>query len=90
MPLTRNRTLVRDLMLVGVSTCPPETPVTDVARLMLEKNLDTLIIILRHLAACIEKDLRGIGVEATRQSPIDAFTQRRDTARRRILSNKEE
>lgn len=39
------RTLVRDLMTVGVQTCPPETPVADVARLLLDKNLEALVVL---------------------------------------------
>lgn len=167
----RSRTLVRDLMQVGVATVPPETPVPDLARLMLEKNLDAVIVldredghavgvvsqdelvqayakmnwdgsatavptaadvmregfpeipptiplaaaaqmmrdqkirtfflmhhaggvvypaaslsynhILRHMAARDEADLRGLGVEAERKNPIEAFVERRDEARRK-------
>jgi CBS domain-containing protein len=32
-------------MLVGVATCPPETPLPEVARLMLEKDLEAVIIL---------------------------------------------
>ena len=45
MPRTRSRTLVRDLMQVGVATVPSETPITDIVRLMLEKNLETVIVL---------------------------------------------
>jgi CBS domain-containing protein len=169
MPVTRSRTLVRDLMQVGVTTVPPETPVDEIARLMLEKNLDAVIVldkeeghalgvvsqeelaqayiqaeartlsaaqvmregvpqvppdipltaavqmmrdqklhtfflmhhaggvvypaaslsfhhILRHLAAREEEDLRGLGIEAERKNPIEAFIERRDEARRRVTS----
>ena len=39
------RLLVRDLMTVGVSTCSPDTPITDLARLFLEKNLEGVIVL---------------------------------------------
>jgi CBS domain-containing protein len=40
-----SRKLVRDLMKVGVASCAPETPITDIARLLKEKGLDTVIIL---------------------------------------------
>jgi len=165
--LTRSRTLVRDLMQVGVATVPPEMSVSEIARLMLENNLDAVIVlgkdeghslgvvsqeelmqaylrddartltamqvmredvpqappdiplivalqmmhdqkvrtffmthhaggivypaaslsyhhILRHLAARDEEDLRGLGVEAERKNPIEAFIERRDEARKKM------
>jgi hypothetical protein len=36
--------LVRDLMSVGVFTCSPETPVPDLARLMVEKDLEAAVV----------------------------------------------
>jgi CBS domain-containing protein len=37
--------LVRDLMTVGVATCSPDTLVVDLARLMLEKNLEAVVVL---------------------------------------------
>jgi len=37
--------LVRDLMTVGVATCSPGTLIVDLARLMLEKNLEAVIVL---------------------------------------------
>jgi CBS domain-containing protein len=37
--------LVRDLMTVGVLTCKTSTPALDVARFLLEKNLDELVVL---------------------------------------------
>lgn len=37
--------LVRDLMTVGVATCPPETPVREIARLLLEQELEALVVL---------------------------------------------
>ncbi len=39
------RILVRDLMSVGVATCPPDTPITDIARLLLEKGLEGVVVL---------------------------------------------
>ena len=173
MSFSRIRTLVRDLMKVGVETCPPDAQVSDVARLMLEKNLESVVVlsqedgnalgvvrredlmrayvredvskirasevmsegvpqvppdipltvavqmmldkkirtfflmhhaggvaypaaslsfqhVLRHLAATREEDLEGLGVEAARKSPIDAFLERRDAALQRVKSRRKE
>lgn len=40
--------------------------------------------LLRHLAARDETDLRDLGIQAARQSPLEAFIQRRDEARKRV------
>lgn len=37
--------LVRDIMTVGVATCSPDTPVGDVARLLLEKGLEAVVVL---------------------------------------------
>lgn len=39
------RLLVRDLMKVGVATCPPHTPLRDIARLLLEADLEGVIVL---------------------------------------------
>lgn len=36
---------VRDLMTVGVPTCPPETLVADVARLLSEKSFEEVVVL---------------------------------------------
>lgn len=40
--------------------------------------------ILRHLAADDHRDLRDLGIQAERISPLDAFNARRDAARKRV------
>ena len=45
MPLNRLRELVRDLMKIGVATCAPDTVVADIARTMLSKDLDAIIVL---------------------------------------------
>jgi len=37
--------LVRDLMTIGVATCPPETSIDDLARLVLENGCEEVIIL---------------------------------------------
>ena len=39
------RLLVRDLMSVGVVTCKPATPIAEVARLLLEKEIEGVIVL---------------------------------------------
>lgn len=39
------RKLVRDLMTVGVPTCPPTAPLLDLVRLMLEKNWEAVVVL---------------------------------------------
>lgn len=46
--------LVRDIMTVGVSTCKTNTPVLDVARFLLEKNLEELVV--------LNEEGEGVGV----------------------------
>lgn len=161
-----NPELVRDLMTVGVATCRPDTPIGDIARLLLEQALEAVVVLdpadghalgyvsqealvrayasqdsegltaeqvmcdeipqalpdiplkvaaqlmldrkvrvlylmhhaggieypaalvtyqhlLRLLGARTKEELRDLGVRAARQSPLEAFIQRRDAARRR-------
>ena len=39
------RILIRDLMAVGVATCPPKTPIVEVARLLLDKQLEAVVVL---------------------------------------------
>jgi len=156
--------LVRDLMTVGVPTCKRDTPAGDIARFLLEKNVEGMCVldeagngigvvgvdelitayslkenaqtltaedimregmptlqadmpltlavqfmrdkgariaylihnaagiiypaafityhhILRCLAAADESELRDLGIEAERESPVETFIKRRDKAR---------
>ena len=43
--LFQTRKLVRDLMTVGVPTCPPDTRLVDLVRLMLEKNWEAVVVL---------------------------------------------
>lgn len=48
------RILIRDLMTVGVASCAPDTPVVEIARQLLEKNLEALIV--------LNEDGHGVGM----------------------------
>ena len=39
------RLLVRDLMSVGVATCAPDTPIIEIARVLIEKKLEAVVIL---------------------------------------------
>jgi predicted transcriptional regulator len=39
------RSLVRDLMTVGVTTCSPDTPIVEVTRLLLERDLEGVVVL---------------------------------------------
>jgi CBS domain-containing protein len=157
--------LVRNLMTVGVPTCKTDTPIVDIARFLLEHNVEGMCVldregngvgvvgmeeltaaysredvrsltaeqvmregmptlkadmplpvaaqmmrdqhtriaymihnaagiiypaayvtyrhIVRHLGAENEEELKDLGIEAERKSPLEVFTERRDAARRR-------
>lgn len=40
-----SRALVRDLMTVGVATCPPDALIADIARFVLEKQLEAMVVL---------------------------------------------
>lgn len=159
--------LVRDLMTVGVPTCKRDTPVRQVARLLVEKDLEAVCVLdeegngigvvgleeiiaayeregladlpaeaimregmptlrpdmpltlaaqfmrdrhtriaymihnaagiiypaayityrhfLRYLAAVSPEELRDLGITAERQSPLEAFAERRERRRKALL-----
>jgi CBS-domain-containing membrane protein len=52
------RLLVRDLMTVGVATCPPDTSVIEVARLLLDKDLEGVVVLDQegHALGVVSRD----------------------------------
>lgn len=40
-----HRALVRDLMTVGVATCPPDARVGDIARFLLDKQVEAMVVL---------------------------------------------
>ncbi|MCD4687129.1 MAG: CBS domain-containing protein [Anaerolineae bacterium] len=51
-------TLVRDLMTVGVPTCPPDTPIVAITQLLLEHNHEGLIVLDHegHAVGVVSRD----------------------------------
>ena len=58
--------LVRDLMTVGVATCPPTTPVVDIARLLLDKDLEAVVV--------LDAEGHAVGV-VSRDDLVRAYTR---------------
>lgn len=64
--------LVRDLMTVGVPTCSPDTPIVDLARLILQKDLEAVVV--------LDKEGHALGVVG-RDELVHAYTRgERETA----------
>lgn len=61
-----NITLVRDLMTVGVPTCTPDTPIVDIARALLQGELEAVVV--------LDAEGHGIGV-VSRDSLVQAYTR---------------
>jgi CBS domain-containing protein len=92
--------LAEDVLREGVPQVPPDIPLRSAAQLMHDLGVRTLFLmhhsggveypaaqisyrhLLRLLAAQDEAELRDLGMHAERQSPLEAFIQRRDAARR--------
>ncbi len=51
-------TLVRDLMTVGVRTCPVGTPIVKIARLLLEEGLESVVVLDQegHAVCLVSQD----------------------------------
>lgn len=92
--------VAEDVLREGVPQVPPDIPLAAAAQLMHDLGVRTLFLmhhsggveypaaqisyrhLLRLLAAQDEAELRDLGMHAERQSPLEAFIQRRDAARR--------
>ena len=68
-----SRKLVRDLMQVGVATCAPESPVADIAHLLLEKKLEAVIVL-------DPDEGHAVGVVSQKEL-VDAFIKNGENAR---------
>ena len=66
------RLLVRDLMKVGVLTCLPSTPAAEIARLLLEKSLEAVVVL-------DPEDGNALGVVG-QDELVRAYTNRPPTA----------
>lgn len=88
-----------DVMRDGVPQAPPDIPLAVAAQLMRDQGVRVLFMmhhaagvvypagyisyrhILRHLGARNAEELRDLGIQAERKSPIETFIERRDAAR---------
>ncbi len=50
--MTENKVLVRDLMHLGVITCETDTPLCDVARMMIDNKVHSIVVIDEEGEAC--------------------------------------
>jgi CBS-domain-containing membrane protein len=92
------------VMQDDVPQSPPDIPLTAAAQLMLDRGVRVLFLmhhsagieypaalityqhLLRHLGARTNDELTDLGFSAARQSPLEAFIQRREAARRQNLA----
>jgi len=88
-----------EIMRDGVPQVPPDIPVAAAAQLMQDLKVRVLYLmhhaggieypaamisyrhLLRHLTANNDTELRDLGIQAERQTPLEMFIQRRDAAR---------
>ena len=91
-----------DVMVAGVPEIPPDIPLQAAAQFMQDRGLRTLFLmhqsggieypaavityrhLLRLMAAKDAHELKDLGIQAERQSPLDVFLSRRDEARKRM------
>jgi len=89
-----------DIMTEGVPELPSDIPLKLAAQLLRDKKIRVAYMnhnsagiiypaasisykhLVRHLAARDESELKDLGINAERKSPLDQFIERRDEARR--------
>ena len=89
-----------EIMTEGVTELPSDIPLTLAAQLLRDKDIRVAYMnhnsagiiypaasisykhLVRHLAAEDESDLKDLGINAERKSPLELFIERRDEARR--------
>jgi CBS domain-containing protein len=89
-----------EVMSEGVPELPSDIPLKVAAQLMKDKNIRVAYMnhnsagiiypaasisykhLVRHLAAKDESELKDLGINAERKSPLERFIERRDEARR--------
>ena len=90
-----------DVMTEGVPELPSDIPLKLAAQLMRDKNIRVAYMnhnsagiiypaaslsfrhLVRHLAAKDESELKDLGINAERKSPLEQFIERRDEARKK-------
>ena len=69
--------LVRDVMTVGVPTCKTSTPVTEIARFLLEKNIEEMVVLNEEgegVGVCGYEQLVGaFGRDDLQEQPAEAI-----------------
>ncbi len=83
-PLTAAAQIMRDLHVRSVFLMHHAGGIIFSAGVLTYKHL------MRHMAAEDDSELKDLGTQAARKAPLEAFIERRDAARRRSLSHKEE
>ena len=92
--------IAEDIMTEGVPELPSDISLTLAAQLLRDKNIRVAYMnhnsagiiypaasisyrhLVRHLAAEDESELKDLGINAERKSPLEQFIERRDEARR--------
>lgn len=90
-----------DVMQDGIPHIPPDIPLVAAAQIMQDRGLRVVYLIhhaggieypaamltyknlLRHMAMEDAEDISDLGVEASRELPLDSYQRRRDKARKR-------
>ena len=90
-----------DIMSEGVPELPSDIPLKVASQLMKDKNVRVAYMnhnsagiiypaasisfkhLVRHLAAKDESELKDLGINAERKSPLEQFIERRDEARKK-------
>lgn len=90
-----------EIMTEGVPELPSDIPLTLAAQLLRDKDIRVAYMnhnsagiiypaaslsyrhLVRHLAAEDESELKDLGINAERKSPLEQFIERRDEARRK-------
>ncbi len=97
-----------DVMQERVPQVPPDIPLTAAAQMMRDMHVRSVFMmhhasgliytaavltykhLMRHMAAENDSELTDLGNQAARKGPLEAFIERRDAARRKMISHTEE
>lgn len=86
-PAPAERRLVRDLMKVGVPTCTPATSIHEIARMLLDLNLDEVIVLEEghNVGAVGREELVRAYAQATEVGSTDSGLTAEDVMRPGVL-----
>lgn len=100
--------IAEDVMQENVPQIPPDIQLTAAAQIMRDMGVRSVFMmhhaggiiysaavlsykhLLRHMAAKDDDELSDLGNKAARKGPLETFIERRDAARRKSISQKEE